>query len=80
MTATEILTQLQEIFCDTLDIANIALEQTTTSDDIEEWDSLSHIQLVVAIEKYFGVKFTSEEILEWQNVGDMVKNIEEKKS
>ena len=80
MTAAEILTQLQEIFCDTLDIANIALEQTTTSDDIEEWDSLSHIQLVVAIEKYFGVKFTSEEILEWQNVGDMVKNIEEKKS
>ena len=80
MTATEILTQLQKIFCDVLDIADIVLEQTTTSDDIEEWDSLSHIQLVVAIEKYFGVKFTSEEILEWQNVGDMVKNIEEKKS
>lgn len=78
MTTTEILTQLREIFCDVLDIANLALTQATTSADIEEWDSLSHIQLVVAIEKHFGIKFTSEEILEWQNVGDMVKNIEEK--
>ncbi|MCL2260133.1 MAG: acyl carrier protein [Fibromonadales bacterium] len=78
MTATEILTQLQKIFCDVLDIADIVLEQTTTSADIEEWDSLSHIQLVVAIEKYFDIKFTSEEILEWQNIGDMIKSIEEK--
>jgi len=78
MTQQEILSQLQEIFSEILDIANIVLTQTTTSADIEEWDSLSHIQLVVAIEKHFDVKFTSEEILEWQNVGDMVKSIEEK--
>jgi len=78
MTTSEILTQLQEIFCDVLDIADLALTQTTRAADIEEWDSLSHIQLVVAMEKHFRVKFTSEEILEWQNVGDIVKNIEEK--
>jgi len=78
MTQQEILSQVQEIFCDVLDIADLSLIQSTTSADIEEWDSLSHIQLVVAIEKHFGVKFTSEEILEWQNIGDMVKSIEEK--
>jgi len=78
MTQQEILNQVQEIFCDVLDIADLSLTQSTTSADIEEWDSLSHIQLVVAIEKHFGVKFTSEEILEWQNVGDMIKSIEVK--
>lgn len=78
MTTSEILTQLQAIFCDVLDIADLALTQVTTSADIEEWDSLSHIQLVVALEKHFDIKFTSEEILEWQNVGDMIISIEEK--
>jgi len=78
MTQQEIISQVQEIFCDVLDIADITLTETTTSVDIEEWDSLSHIQLVVAIEKHFGIKFTSEEILEWQNVGDMINSIKGK--
>ena len=43
--------------------------------DIEEWDSLGHIQLIVAIEKSFGIKFKSEDIASWQNVGEMVNRI-----
>ena len=78
MTQQEILIQIQDIFRDILDIEDLVLTHTTTSDDIDEWDSLSHIQLVVAIEKHFEVKFTSEEILEWQNVGDMINTIEDK--
>lgn len=66
-----IIEKLNPIFCDVLDNEDVELTTQTTADDIEEWDSLSHIQLVVAIEKEFGIKFTSKEILSWKNVGDL---------
>jgi len=72
MEKKEILNQVQEIFRIVLDNDEIVLEDNTTADDIEEWDSLTHIQLVVAIEKHFKIKFTSREILSWQNVGQMI--------
>lgn len=74
----ELLLQVQEIFCDVLDNKEIELNYETTASDIEEWDSLSHIQLVVAIEKHFKIKFTSKEILTWKNVGEMVDCITNK--
>ena len=75
MTKNEIMVQIQEIFCDVLDNEDIVLTDTTTSDDIEEWDSLSHIQLVVSIEKSFKLKFTAADICSWGNVGEMCEAI-----
>ena len=72
MEKTEILAKLQEIYRNVLDNEDIVLTNETTADDIEEWDSLTHVQLVVAIEKDFKIKFSSKEILSWQNVGDLV--------
>jgi len=77
MERTEILKRVNGIFCDVLDNEELVLTEETTADDVEEWDSLSHIQLIVAIEKSFGVKFTSKEILRWQNVGELVASIEQ---
>lgn len=71
MEANEVLKKVNEIFIDVLDNEDIVVTRDTTSDDIEEWDSLNHIQLVVAIEKYFNIRFTSEEILSYQSVGEM---------
>lgn len=71
MEKTQILEEVQEIFRDVLDNEDIVLEDATTADDIEEWDSLTHIQLIVAIEKHFKVKFTAKEIMTWDTVGDM---------
>lgn len=78
MEKNQIMTEVQEIFRDVLDNEDIELTPETMADDIEEWDSLSHIQLIVAIEKHFKVKFTSKEILSWKNVGEMVDCISTK--
>ena len=72
MKETEIIEKVQEIFRDVLDNEEIELARETSAEDIEEWDSLSHIQLIVAIEKAFGIKFTSKEITSWANVGEMI--------
>lgn len=72
MNKTQVLAEVQEIFQDVLDNEDIELTAETVADDIEEWDSLSHIQLIVAIEKHFKIKFTSKEILSWKNVGEMI--------
>ena len=75
MERKEIFEKLNEIFCDVLDLDEVELTDATSADDIEEWDSLSHIQLIVAIEKAYGIKFTSLEIMKWKNVGEMVDSI-----
>ncbi|SEW40958.1 acyl carrier protein [Chryseobacterium wanjuense] len=72
MDKNEILSKLTTIFHDELDNDEIVLHFETTAEDIEEWDSLSHIQLIVAVEKAFGVRFTSSEIQSWNNVGEMI--------
>lgn len=78
MTPNDVLAKVQEIFRDVLDNDEIELSFETTADDIEEWDSLSHIQLIVAIEKEFKIKFTSKEIMSWDNVGEMLDCILQK--
>ena len=75
MERQNIFEKLNEIFIDILDLDEVELTDETSADDIEEWDSLSHIQLIVAVEKAFGVKFTSKEIMKWNNVGEMVDTI-----
>lgn len=74
----DIIAQLTEIFIDVLDVEEIELKRETTAHDIDEWDSLSHIMLIVAIEKHFKIKFTSREIQSWKNVGEMIDCIDTK--
>lgn len=76
MERTEIFEKLNEIFEDVLDLdEKPSLKEETTANDIPEWDSLAQVQLIVAIEKSFGIKFTAKEILIWKNVGEMVNSI-----
>ena len=67
----DIIKEVNDIFIDILDNANIVLTRGTTANDVEEWDSLTHIQLIVAIEKHFKIRFTASEIRGWKNVGEM---------
>ena len=78
LSSDKILAQVNEIFKDVLDNDTITLSAETTADDIEEWDSLSHIQLIVAVEKHFKIRFTTAEITSYKNVGEMCEGIEKK--
>lgn len=78
MEIKDIIIQLLPIFTDILDNEDIALNEATTANDIEEWDSLNHIQLVVAIEKHFKMKFTAQEVQSWRNVGQMCQAIQQR--
>jgi acyl carrier protein len=78
MERNDILARAQEVFRDELEVEDLVLTDETTADDVEEWDSLSHVQLVVALEKAFNIKFTSREILSWDNVGDLIDCIGKK--
>ena len=75
MERNEVLDRVQEVFRDVLDDEEIVLTDQTTADDVDDWDSLSHIQLIVAVEKAFHIKFKSKEILSWKNVGELVDSI-----
>lgn len=75
MTVDDIIKQVNAIFIDILENENIILKYETTAKDIEEWDSLTHVQLVVAIEKHFKIRFKSAEIQGFKNVGEMCEGI-----
>lgn len=72
----ETLKALNGIFHDVVDDTSTVLNRETTAADVDDWDSLNHIQFVVAIEKHFKVKFTTAEIRSWRDVGEMCDAID----
>ena len=78
MERNEILKRVEEIFREELEQEDLVLTDGTTADDVDGWDSLSHVQLVAAMEEAFGIEFKSLEILSWDNVGDLIDSIEKK--
>ena len=75
MSREEIYEQLNEVFQDVFDDEEIIVNDETTADDIEDWDSLEHINLIVAVEKKFSIKFNMGEVNKFKNVGEMVDTI-----
>ena len=72
MTREDVLYNVQEIFRDIFDEHDMVIENKTNSDDVEEWDSLNHINLVSAIEKEFKIKFALGELMSLKDVGAMI--------
>jgi acyl carrier protein len=78
MENTDILLQINKIFQQVLKRDNINLSAETTAEDVQGWDSLTHIILIDNIESHFNVKFKLKEIIRFNNVGDMVACIKQK--
>jgi acyl carrier protein len=78
MERSEILKRVEQIFREELGQDDIVLNDETTAEDVDGWDSLSHVQLVAVMEDAFGIEFSSRKILSWDNVGDLINTIEKK--
>ena len=77
MTRSEIFVTLNEIFRDVFDDDSIIVDETTTAADIDDWDSLTHINLLASIEDEFGIRFQMKDVVSMKNVGEMADLIEE---
>lgn len=71
MTHNEVMQRLTEIFRDVFDDDSINIYDTTTANDIEDWDSIEHINLIEAVEKEFNMQFQMREVSSMKNVGEM---------
>lgn len=80
MTENQVFTEVQEIFRDVFDDESLDITNETNANDIEEWDSLEQINLIVAMENTFKIKFTIDEVSELKNVGEMIALIAKKVS
>ena len=77
MKEEEILNRLSDVFEDIFD-EKILISRDMTADDVEDWDSLNHINIIVSIEKEFGIKFTLNELQSQKTVGDTIDLIMKK--
>jgi acyl carrier protein len=80
MHSSEIIQDLQIIFSDVLDLPDLCLTAESNANNVEGWDSLAHINLVVAIEKRYNIKFALAELRVLNNVGEMADLIVKKTS
>lgn len=78
MDEIQIFEKLNFIFIDTFDDQTIKINNETSAKDIDQWDSLAQIRLVLAIQKEFNIEFTVNEVTSFQNVGDMINSMKQK--
>lgn len=69
---------LNQIFCLVFDEDTLQITPDMTANDIDGWDSLSHVNLITAIEAKFNIRFTQKELLKQRNVGDLIADIDRK--
>jgi len=75
MNREEVIRRLNEVFRDVFDDDSISVSEETTSADIEDWDSIEHINLIGSVESEFGMRFKMREVSGMKNVGEMIRII-----
>jgi acyl carrier protein len=80
MTNAQVHEKLTSVFRKVFNDPELTVGETTTADDVDGWDSIAHVSLIVAVEKAFNVRFTTKEVKALANVGDFVRLIERRLS
>jgi acyl carrier protein len=78
MTNDEVMAKITDLMIDVFDLDDFDVSRATCADDVEDWDSLSHIRFMITLERAFKVKFSNEEISELKNVGELADVITKK--
>jgi acyl carrier protein len=78
MDQEQVSPKLTEVFHRVFDNPSLVLTRSTTAADVEDWDSLTHTNLIVAVEKEFKIRFTTAEVRKMNNVGDLIDLISKK--
>lgn len=74
----QLMPRVQQVFRDVFDDDDLVVAEHTTARDIPDWDSLTHVTLIVALERAFGIRFDAAEISSPANVGELVAIVEAK--
>lgn len=78
MTGDEIVKKLTPIFHEIMENNRIVLIDALTAEDVEEWDSFSHMRLIILVEKVFDIQFSTAEIGRLDNVGSLISLLQER--
>lgn len=80
MTREAILSQIATTLADVLDVNSVALKESMSAQDVDGWDSIAHVKLVIALEGVYGIRFEPDEIGTPETVGDLVSLVASKQS
>ena len=80
MTMDAMLDQLQSVFRDVFEDDELTIDRQTSADDVEGWDSLMHVSLMINVERVFGVKFSTTQVASLKNVGELMDLIESRRA
>lgn len=75
MERNQVLKKINEIFIDIFEDNSIVLNENSTTSDVDAWDSLNHIQMIMAVERHFKIRFKINDLLNFKNVGDLCSGI-----
>ena len=75
MNKNDVLNKVQEIANDVLERNDVSLHFETTTDMVDGWDSLNHVQIISEIQDFYNIKFSAREMISWDNIGDMCDSI-----
>ena len=80
MTMDATLDQLQSVFRDVFEDDELTIDRQTSAEDVDGWDSLMHVSLMINVERVFGVKFSTTQVAALKNVGELMDLIESRRA